>query len=122
MAAQEATSFAKAGMAKGVGEAYNVANATKLADQLTLQSAKSPFTTAGTLTQDAIKGAEQIIASERLMNPNIPSGFGKYATDTFRSPAGDFQMHFYKNPTTGEAFYGLDYKAIFNNMSGVPKP
>ncbi len=56
-----------------------------------------------------------------LNNPAIPKGFGKYTTDTFRSSAGDFQMHFYKNPTTGEVFYGLDYKAIFNNMSGAPK-
>lgn len=109
--------------AKGVGEAYNVANATKLADQLTLQSAKSPFTTAGTLTQDAINGSKVVPGLEAgmLNNPAIPSGFGKYTTDTFRSPAGDFQMHFYKNPTTGETFYGLDYKAIFNSMSGVPK-
>jgi len=109
--------------AKRVGEAYNVANATKLADQLTLQSAKSPFTAAGTLTQDAINSSQVIRGLEagRLNNPAIPSGFGKYRTDTFRSPAGDFQMHFYKNPTTGEAFYGLDYRAIFNSMSGVPK-
>ena len=103
---------------KGVGEAYNIAEARKLAEQLTAQSARSPFTAAGTLTQDAINGAKEIIAPGKLSNPAIPSGFGKYATDVFRSPAGDFTMHFYKNPTTGEAFYGLDYKAIFNSMSG----
>ena len=106
---------------KGVGEAYSVALNPKLAEQLTMQSAKSPFTTAGTLMPDVIKGADQIIAPSELMNPNIPSGFGKYTTSTFQSPAGDFQIHFYKNPTTGEVFYGLDYKAVFNNMSGVPK-
>jgi hypothetical protein len=106
---------------KGVGEAYSVALNPKLAEQLTMQSAKSPFTTAGTLTPDVIKGADQIIAPSELMNPNIPSGFGKYTTSTFQSPAGDFQIHFYKNPTTGEVFYGLDYKAVFNNMPGVPK-
>ena len=88
-----------------------------------MQSAKSPFTAAGTLTQDAIKEAKVVPGLEAgmLNNPAIPAGFGKYTTDTFRSPAGDFQMHFYRNPTTGEVFYGLDYKAVFNTMSGVPK-
>ncbi|MDO8653461.1 MAG: RHS repeat-associated core domain-containing protein [Undibacterium sp.] len=108
--------------AEGVGEAYNVANATKLADQLTLESARSPFTAAGTLTQDAINSAKAVknLGPGQLSNPAIPSGFGKYTTGTFQSPAGDFQMHFYKN-STGQVFYGLDYKAIFNSMSGVPK-
>ncbi len=88
-----------------------------------MQSAKSPFTAAGTLTQDAINSADIIrgLGVGRLNNPAIPEGFGKYTTDIFRSPAGDFQMHFYKNSATGEVFYGLDYKAIFNSMSGVPK-
>ena len=109
--------------AKGVGEAYSVANGSKLAGQLTAESARSPFTAAGTLTQDAINASSPIRGLEagRLSNPAIPSGFGKYTTDTFRSPAGDFQVHFYQNPTTGETFYGLDYKTIFNSMSGVPK-
>ena len=111
------------GGAKNVGEAYNVANASKLAEQLRRKSANSPFTVSGTLTQEAINNANPIRGLEAgtLSNPNIPAGFGKYTTDVFRSPAGDFQVHFYKNPTTGEVFYGLDYKAVFNNMSGVPK-
>lgn len=113
--------MAAASGAKGVGEAYNVALNPKLAEQLTMQSAKSPFTTSGTLTQDAIKGANQIIAPSELLNSNIPAGFGKYTTGTFQSPAGNFQIHFYKNPTTGEVLYGMDYKAVFNSMSGVPK-
>ncbi len=54
-------------------------------------------------------------------NPAIPEGFGKYTTSTYQSPAGNFQVHFYMNPTTGQVYYGLDYKAIFNNVSGVPK-
>jgi hypothetical protein len=75
------------------------------------------------LTQDAINGAKAVPGMEAgmLNNSAIPAVFGKYTTGTFRSPAGDFQMHFYKNPTTNEAFYGLDYKAIFNSMSGVSK-
>jgi hypothetical protein len=30
-----------------------------------------------------------------------------------------FQIHFYKNPMTGEVFYGFDYKVVFNNISGA---
>ena len=138
MVAGEAVAYTAAGMpqptsgvpakavtagAKGVGEAYNIANAQKLAQQLKLESANSPFTAAGTLTQDAIKGAKAVPGLEAGMvnNPAIPAGFGKYTTGTFQSPAGDFQMHFYMNPTTNEVFYGMDYKAVFNSMSGVPK-
>lgn len=54
------------------------------------------------------------MAPGTLGNPAIPSGFGKYATQTFSSPSGPFQVHFYMNPTTGEVFYGLDYKILLN--------
>lgn len=105
-------------------EAQNIANAQRLANDLRLQSANSPFAVNGTLTQDAISSAKAVpgLGPGQLSNPAIPPGFGKYTTETFQSPAGNFQVHFYKNPTTGEVFYGLDYKAVFNNMSGVPKP
>ena len=86
-----------------------------------MQSAKSPFTAAGKLTQDATKGAEVIIKPGNLNNPNIPVGYGKYTTDTFKSSSGDFQVHFYMDPKAGEVFYGLNYKAVFNSESGVPK-
>ena len=104
-------------------EAQNIVNAQKLAKDLEFQVASSPFTTNGRLTQDAINNAKSVpeLGPGQLNNPAIPPGFGKYTTDTFRSPAGDFKVHFYKNPTTGEVLYSLDYKAVFNRMSGVPK-
>ena len=104
-------------------EAQNIANAQRLANDLKLQSANSPFAANGTLTQDAINSAKPIpnLEAGKLNNPAIPPGFGKYATDTFQSPAGNFTIHFYKNPTTGEVFYGLDYKVIFNKVSEIPK-
>ena len=103
-----------------VGVASNIANGPRLANQLTLESANSSFTVAGTLTQNAINNATAIknLGPGQLSNPAIPSGFGKYTTETFQSPAGNFQTHFYMNPTTNEVFYGLDYKTIFNSMSG----
>jgi hypothetical protein len=67
------------------------------------------------LTQEALANSTEIIPSSQLGNPNIPAGFSKFTTQTFQSPAGNFQAHFYMNPATGEAFYGLDYKAIFNS-------
>lgn len=107
----------------GADSAQNIANAQKLAQQLQLESATSPFTATGMLTQDAINSAKPVpgMGPGELGNPAIPSGFGKYTTDSYQSPAGAFQVHFYMNPTTGQVYYGLDYKAIFNKMSGVPK-
>jgi RHS repeat-associated protein len=94
--------------------AQNVMNGVRLSGQLSLESASSVFTAAGELTDEAIAGSRQIIAAGTLGNPAIPTGFGKYATQTFASPSGPFQVHFYMNPPTGTVFYGLDYKAVFN--------
>jgi hypothetical protein len=99
--------------------AQNIATAQKLAADLRLESAKSPFNPAGTLNQSAIDSARPIISSGSLGNPEIPAGFAKYATDVFQSPVGNFTVHFYKKPATGEVFYGLDYKVVFNKFSGA---
>ena len=98
--------------------ASNIANGPKLAKQLRLESANSPFTKSGHLTDDAIKNSREIIPSSAINNPAIPKGFSKYSTGTHQSPSGNFQTHFYKNSKTGEVFYGNDYKAIFNSKSG----
>ena len=74
--------------------AENIANASRLAKQLRLESAESPF------------------------NPSIPKGFSKYSTDSFQSPSGSFQVHFYKNQKTGEVLYDLDYKVVFKAAVG----
>lgn len=103
--------------------AQNIANGPRLAKQLTEESARSPFAASGTLTKDALASSRPLpnLGPGQLNNPAIPSGFGKYTTETFRSPSGNFQVHFYMNPTTREVFYGLDYKTIFNSMSGVAR-
>jgi hypothetical protein len=82
--------------------------------QLAAQKAGSAFTETGELSPGAIRGADEIISADRLGNPAIRDGFAKFTTRTFQSPSGPFQVHFYQNPTTGEIFYGLDYKAVFN--------
>jgi hypothetical protein len=114
---------ANGGVCATAASAQNIATMKPLAQQLQRESADSPFAPTGMLTDNAISSAKQVpgLGPGELINPAIPPGFGKYTTDTFQSPAGNFQVHFYKNPNTGEVFYGLDYKAVFNNMSGVPK-
>lgn len=94
--------------------AENIANAARLAEQLALESARSSFLRNGTLAQAALNNAQMIIPPGGLGNPAIPKGFAKYTTETFQSPSGPFQMYFYKNPTTGQVLYNLDYKAVFN--------
>lgn len=59
-----------------------------------------------------------IIDPAELTNPDIPSGFGKFTTLTYQSPSGNFQVHFYMDPVTGEPYYGLDYKVKFNSGGG----
>ena len=87
---------------------------TQLSGQLARESAESSFTATGELSADAIAGSRQIMAPGALGNPAIPNGFAKFATDTYQSPSGPFQTHFYANPQMNEIFYGLDYKSIFN--------
>ena len=97
------------------GLATESINAPRLADQLIREEASSAFTATGELSPEAIQGSTQIFAPGELGNPAIPEGFGKYTTQTFGSPSGPFQVHFYMEPLSGEIHYGLDYKAIFNN-------
>ncbi|RFA24180.1 hypothetical protein CAI21_22540 [Alkalilimnicola ehrlichii] len=109
------------GVPNSTANPQNIANAPRLQDQLRLESANSPFTASGQLAPHAVNDARLIIRPEELSNPAIPRGYGKYSTQTFQSPSGDFQVHFYKNPSTGDVLYELDYKAVLNKMSGVQR-
>lgn len=112
-------SLARAGVARFRSSAAergvsNIATAPKLAEQLRLQSARSPFTASGKLTPQVISDSRLIIPNSKIGNPNVPSTYNKYSTPTFQSPTGDFQTHFYMNPKTGDVRYDLDYKIKFN--------
>jgi|CZKU01.1.fsa_nt_gi hypothetical protein len=100
------------------GVASSAANGPRLAMQLAQQEAESAFTATGELSPQAIQGATRLFAPGELGNPAIPQGFGKFTTQTFQSPSGPFQVHFYMDASSGETFYGLDYKAIFNGEGG----
>jgi RHS repeat-associated protein len=107
------------GMPAIEGSAAEAINGPRLAAQLAREEAESAFTASGELSQEAIQGAKQIIPPEELINPAIPQGVGKFSTQTFNSPSGPFQVHFYMNPATRQPFYGLDFKAIFNSGTGA---
>jgi RHS repeat-associated protein len=94
-------------------------NAPRLAAQLIHEEASSAFTATGELSPEAIEGAKQIFSPGELSNPAIPAGFAKYSTETFGSPSGPFQVHFYMEPLRGEIHYALDYKAVFNGSNGI---
>jgi hypothetical protein len=100
--------------AEGGGLASDAISGARLANQLVYEEASSAFTATGELSPGALQGAKQILASDVLGNAAIPEGFAKYTTQTFVSPSGPFQAHFYMNPESGAVFYGLDYKVIFN--------
>jgi hypothetical protein len=109
--------------AEDAGTAANAVNAPRLAAQLTRQEAASVFTKEGYLQPEVIANSREIINGTQLGNKQLVSeltsngsdlaDWGKYTTQTFRSPSGPFQVHFYYNSVTGEPFYGLDYKAVF---------
>jgi hypothetical protein len=97
-----------------VGGATNVATKPQLVRQLLAEEASVPFAPNGTLTAAAVRSSREIKTPEQIGNPAVPPGFAKYSTPTHRSPSGDFQVHFYRNPTTGQVWYTLDYKVVFN--------
>ncbi len=113
---QELYSFGKpASIPSRISEpsSFSAFHYRNLINQLAKEEACSAFTQRGTLSKQALAGSREIIAPSQLQNSNIPNGFGKYSTETFRAPSGGFQVHYYKHPTTGEVFYNLDYKSVF---------
>jgi hypothetical protein len=78
------------------------------------QSAWKVFSGSGELSEEALSGSRLFVNSSDLRNPAIPQGLAKFSTQTFNSPSGLFQVHFYANPQTMAPFYELDYKVLFN--------
>ncbi|MFI1763560.1 putative T7SS-secreted protein [Streptomyces sp. NPDC020800] len=98
-------------------------NAQQLADQLRAETAGSVFNKEGWLAPEAIKESRLLIPGEDLGNEEVRqlmtsdgsnlSDWGKYATPTYPSPYGDFQVHYYYNPATGRTLK-YDYKVVMN--------
>lgn len=103
--------------------ADNIATGPKLNAQLAYEEANSIFTKSGTLQPEVIKNSSIIIPGNELKNPDVINNliknggnindWGKMTTQTFKSPSGDFQFHFYQNLKTGEVST-FEMKAKFN--------
>lgn len=82
------------------------------------------FTRSGALQSEVIQGSSRIIPGSNIANPSVVKGltadgsniadWGKYTSQTFHSPSGPFQVHYYYNPATQMVNYGFDYKVVFN--------
>jgi hypothetical protein len=100
----------------------------RLANQLRGETAASVFTETGALSPQVISGSHEAINGSKFGNQALVgeltkdgsniADWGKYTTETFASPAGDFQVHYYYNSKTGAAFYDYDFKAVFNHQGG----
>ncbi len=101
------------GVAGTASRAESSLSGQLLRQDLLHQEAASAFTATGELSPGAISSSKVIIPAGQLGNPNIPAGFSKMSTRTFQSPSGNFQVHYYQNTTTGNIYYGLDYKIKF---------
>jgi RHS repeat-associated protein len=105
--------------------ASSAMNARELKRQLTLEEASAVFTESGALHPEVIAESGVAIPGGRLGKPTADfltadgskiDDWAKYTTKTFKSPAGDFQVHFYMNSKTGAVNYDRDYKAVFNDQ------
>ncbi len=104
--------------------AANAANGPRLHDQLVFDEASSVFLPNGDLHPDVIAGSRPIIPGSDLNNPNVVheltsdgsniNDWAKMSTQTYQSPSGPFQAHYYQNQSTGAVNYNIDYKAKFN--------
>jgi hypothetical protein len=97
----------------------------RLRRDLAIERALAYFDNTGKLKSETIATSKKIIDGNNLKNPRLiaqleESGgniidWGKYTTKSIPSPLGGFQVHFYKNEVTGEIYYGLDHKSIFDH-------
>ncbi len=114
--------------------ARNHISGLRLQEQLAIEERTLLFTADGTLSQEAINNAREIPLGE-LKNPKLLEDLSnrpgnlkdwkKYTTESFHTPSGNAQVHFYRNKVTGEIYYGRDYKTVFDHQGSwnvEPKP
>jgi hypothetical protein len=98
-------------------------NGLRLEQELAYEEAKSMFKKNGELTNYAIESSRMIRL--KINNPELKSrlsergslaDWGKYETTPIHTNNGLARIHFYYNPATGNVYYGMDYKAIFNHQ------
>ena len=108
---------------QATARAQSAADYARLTQQLRFDEAASVFTKSGGLQQSVIQGARPIVSGSRIGNPDVVktltadgskiADWAKFTTQSFQSPSGPFQVHFYRNTVTGATNYALDYKVMF---------
>jgi hypothetical protein len=84
----------------------------------------------GGLRAEVIAGSKVAIPGSQLNNPALVktltadgsniADWAKMTTQTFKSPSGPFQAHFYQNVKTGATHFADDFKAVFNHNGVWP--
>ncbi|WP_284431725.1 RHS repeat-associated core domain-containing protein, partial [Acidovorax sp. SUPP950] len=115
------------GFCSANGVAQSVANGPRLAQQLAYSEAASIFTSGG-LRADVIATSKVAIPGGQLQNPvlvrtltsegGLINDWAKMTTQSYNSPSGPFQVHFYQNLKTGALYFSDDFKVIFNHNGG----
>jgi RHS repeat-associated protein len=127
--------------------ASNAANAARLSQKLTQEEFESAFTgniaKLSTLVRhgavadlpadvglnpEVVQSSQRVLAGTQLNNPAVLrqltsdgsniADWGKYTSQTIKSPNGPFQIHFYYNRVTGAVNTTIDYKIVY---TGVPR-
>lgn len=114
---------ATSGFTATASGANNIATMGKLVNKLTIQEAKSIFTSTGRLEQSVINKSSSIIPGNELNNKAVinaltqdgssMSNWAKMSTETYKSPSGNSQVHFYQNQITGKVS-DFEMKIKFN--------
>jgi hypothetical protein len=109
---------------QSLARAESAADFARLTRQLQFDEAASVFNRSGGLQSSVISNSTPIIRGPQLGNQQVVKAltadgsniadWAKYTTQTFQSPSGPFQVHFYRNSATGAVNYAYDYKVIFN--------
>ncbi|OGO16650.1 MAG: hypothetical protein A2Z14_09825 [Chloroflexi bacterium RBG_16_48_8] len=106
------------------GNPRNISEYYQYEQRLAFEEASSNFTPNGGLHPETLRNSRLIIEGSQLKNPEVIrtltsdgssiADWGKYTTQSFRTPLGNAQVHFYYNQATGQINYAIDYKLVFN--------
>ena len=109
---------------QSIARAESAADFARMTRQLQFDEAASVFNRSGGLQSSVINRSSPIIRGPQIGNQQVVKSltadgsniadWAKYTTQSFQSPSGPFQVHFYRNSVTGAVNYANDYKVVFN--------
>ncbi len=108
---------------RSLARAESAADFARLTRQLQFDEAAAVFNRSGGLQPSVINNSTPIVRGPQIGNQQVVKAltadgsniadWAKYTTQSFQSPSGPFQVHFYRNSVTGAVNYGYDYKVVF---------